>query len=230
MGIFDDEDKQIDNIDKNIRASIRDFIKANYKGVFKVSKTINADGKYEVSSVYGVVVTNKEIESLTNGLFVWTEARCFDCSDCYLLTSLEGAPEKVGEKFTCFRCRSLKTLEGAPKEVGITFDCSSCKSLTSLEGAPREVGGSFVCSYCDDLVSLSGSPEAVGKIFDCSHCKNLESLDGVPISAEIVLNCSHCPKLTSFKDLPQRVSSFRCKGCSGVTRYIDIIIRNNSEY
>lgn len=208
MGIFDDEDKQIDNIDKNIRASIRDFIKANYKGVFKVSKTINADGKYEVSSVYGVVVTNKEIESLTNGLFVWTEARSFDCSDCYLLTSLEGAPEKVGEKFTCFRCRSLKT----------------------LEGAPREVGGSFVCSYCDALVSLSGSPGAVGKIFDCSHCKNLESLDGVPISAEIVLNCSHCPKLTSFKDLPQRVSSFRCKGCSGVTRYIDIIIRNNSEY
>lgn len=208
MGIFDDEDKQIDNIDKNIRASIRDFIKANYKGVFKVSKTINADGKYEVSSVYGVVVTNKEIESLTNGLFVWTEARCFDCSDCYLLTSLEGAPEKVGEKFTCFRCRSLKT----------------------LEGAPREVGRSFVCSYCDALVSLSGSPGAVGKIFDCSHCKNLESLDGVPISAEIVLNCSHCPKLTSFKDLPQRVSSFRCKGCSGVTRYIDIIIRNNSEY
>lgn len=208
MGIFDDEDKQIDNIDKNIRASIRDFIKANYKGVFKVSKTINADGKYEVSSVYGVVVTNKEIESLTNGLFVWTEARSFDCSDCYLLTSLEGAPEKVGEKFTCFRCRSLKT----------------------LEGAPREVGRSFVCSYCDALVSLSGSPGAVGKIFDCSHCKNLESLDGVPISAEIVLNCSHCPKLTSFKDLPQRVSSFRCKGCSGVTRYIDIIIRNNSEY
>lgn len=208
MGIFDDEDKQIDNIDKNIRASIRDFIKANYKGVFKVSKTINADGKYEVSSVYGVVVTNKEIESLTNGLFVWTEARSFDCSDCYLLTSLEGAPEKVGEKFTCFRCRSLKT----------------------LEGAPCEVGRSFVCSYCDALVSLSGSPGAVGKIFDCSHCKNLESLDGVPISAEIVLNCSHCPKLTSFKDLPQRVSSFRCKGCSGVTRYIDIIIRNNSEY
>ena len=208
MGIFDDEDKQIDNIDKNIRASIRDFIKANYKGVFKVSKTINADGKYEVSSVYDAVVTNKEIESLTNGLFVWTEARSFDCSDCYLLTSLEGAPEKVGEKFTCFRCRSLKT----------------------LEGAPCEVGRSFVCSYCDALVSLSGSPGAVGKIFDCSHCKNLESLDGVPISAEIVLNCSHCPKLTSFKDLPQRVSSFRCKGCSGVTRYIDIIIRNNSEY
>ena len=208
MGIFDDEDKQIDSIDKNIRASIRDFIKANYKGVFKVSETINADGKYEVSSVYGVVVTNKEIESLTNGLFVWTEARSFDCSDCYLLTSLEGAPEKVGEKFTCFRCRSLKT----------------------LEGAPCEVGRSFVCSYCDALVSLSGSPGAVGKIFDCSHCKNLESLDGVPISAEIVLNCSHCPKLTSFKDLPQRVSSFRCKGCSGVTRYIDIIIRNTSEY
>ena len=44
-----------------------------------------------------------------------------DCADAYL-TSLEGAPQKVGRDFYCYD-----------------------NKLTSLKGAPQKVGGDFVC-------------------------------------------------------------------------------------
>jgi len=66
--------------------------------------------------------------------------RCIDNS----LTSLEGAPEKVGGSFLCYY-NSLTSLKGAPEKVGGDFYCSN-NSLTSLEGAPKEVGRDFYCS------------------------------------------------------------------------------------
>jgi hypothetical protein len=66
----------------------------------------------------------------------------FDC-DNNSLTSLEGAPKKVGEYFACHN-NSLTSLEGAPKKVVGNFSCYN-NSLTSLEGAPQEVGGNFSC-------------------------------------------------------------------------------------
>ena len=46
-----------------------------------------------------------------------------------------------------FRCidNSLTSLKGAPEKVGGDFYCSN-NSLTSLEGAPKEVGRDFYCS------------------------------------------------------------------------------------
>ena len=61
------------------------------------------------------------------------------------LTSLEGAPSKVGGGFRCYS-NKLTSLEGAPSKVGGHFDCGH-NQLTSLEGAPKEVGGDFSCSY-----------------------------------------------------------------------------------
>ena len=45
-----------------------------------------------------------------------------------------------------FDCRNntLTSLKGAPKKVGGVFDCSYNK-LTSLEGVPKEVEGNFHC-------------------------------------------------------------------------------------
>ena len=40
---------------------------------------------------------------------------------------------------------SLTSLEGAPRKVGGHFYCSN-NSLTSLEGAPQSVGGDFHCA------------------------------------------------------------------------------------
>ena len=64
----------------------------------------------------------------------------FNCSD-NRLTSLEGAPRKVGGLFTCSD-NLLTSLEGAPQSVGGNFWCNS-SLLTSLEGAPQKVGGSL---------------------------------------------------------------------------------------
>lgn len=66
--------------------------------------------------------------------------------NCYHnhLTSLKGAPKKVGGNFIC-SWNNLTSLKGAPETVGGGFNCGS-NQLTSLEGAPKKVGD-FVCSY-----------------------------------------------------------------------------------
>ena len=134
------DDDLIDKTDKMIKDEIKSFLKENYNGVVKISKKPNADGKYEVSSTKKITVKNRNITSLTNGMFVWTVVRgTFGCDSCY----------------------SLKSLEGAPKEVGGDFNCNNCDSLTSLEGAPKKVGGNFYCSVCkiqfteDDVKQVS---------------------------------------------------------------------------
>ena len=48
----------------------------------------------------------------------------FNCDFCHFLTSLEGAPEKVGRDFVCSQCNLLESLAGGPKEVGRCFGCS----------------------------------------------------------------------------------------------------------
>ena len=55
---------------------------------------------------------------------------------------------RVDAFFDCAGCTSLTSLEGAPQKVGRDFYCSNCTSLTSLEGAPQKVGGDFRCSDC----------------------------------------------------------------------------------
>ena len=136
-----DVDDNIDNVDKNIKDQIKQFLNDNFDKAFlyKISDKPNADGKYEVSSSNNITVENKKITSLTNKSFIWTTVDGdFDCSDC----------------------KSLKSLEGAPKEVE-NFSCTNCTSLKSLEGASKEVYGDFLCSYCgikfttDDVKKVS---------------------------------------------------------------------------
>ena len=67
----------------------------------------------------------------------------FDCRDNQL-TSLEGAPRRVGVNFYC-QGNQLTSLEGAPQRVGGDFDCED-NQLTSLEGAPEMIGGDLFCS------------------------------------------------------------------------------------
>ena len=107
----------------------------------------------------------------------------FRC-DNNMLTSIEGAPQKVGGDFWChnnkltslvgapqkvqnFYCpgNKLTSLVGAPQNVGRDFDCSH-NSLTSLEGAPKKVGRHFWCGY-NKLTSLEGAPQEVGWSFAC---------------------------------------------------------------
>jgi hypothetical protein len=80
------------------------------------------------------------------------------------LTSLEGAPQKVGDVFDC-RSNRLTSLEGAPLTVGRGFYCGNNR-LTSLVGAPLTVGN-FICNN-NQITSLVGAPQTVGTIFHCN--------------------------------------------------------------
>lgn len=165
------DDDLVDTADEFI---IMHFLRDNYQNVdnCQIRKDIGSNGKYVVDCKGKLIVKNKSIISLTNGLFEFgIIKRDFICHNCTSLTSLEGAPKEVGEDFICRQCTSLTSLKGAPKEIGESFDCTYCTSLTSLEGAPKEVGGTFNCSYCTSLTSLKGAPKKVGKNFYCVGSK-----------------------------------------------------------
>lgn len=154
------------NRPKNIDVSqvaVAEYININYKTKGKLTyKATN--GIYIVNCNGDVNVENKEIGKLTEG-FVWEEVKGdFDCSLCWDLKSLEGAPKKVGGTFNCSNCQNLKSIVGAPKEVGLNFICSDCKNLISLKGAPEKVGEYFYCYNCQNLTSLKGAPKKAKKI------------------------------------------------------------------
>ena len=185
-----------------IKKIIEKWIYANFRvDGLKISDNTNKDGLYEVSAV-DVSTKNKNITSLTNDLFIWKEVKVdFDCFDCTLLKTLEGAPKEVGGNFNCSYCKSLKSLEGAPKKVSEDFSCSWCTSLTSLEGAPKKIGRDFSCSYCRSLTSLKDAPKEVGGFFSCSYCRSLTSLKGAPKEVGGWFYCDNCSSLKSI-DLP----------------------------
>lgn len=161
-------------------AMIKKFVGDNFYCVPKISKKPNKDGMYEVQSSSYLEVRKKNIESFTNGMFVWTKVKDY-CwiENCTNLKSLEGAPSIVGKGFKCINCPSITSLKGAPENVGKDFICVDCKSLTSLEGAPKMVNGDFSCARCESLTSLDGAPEMVKGSFVCSDCGKKFSEDEV---------------------------------------------------
>ena len=121
------------------------------------------------------------------------------------LTSLKGAPQKVGQVFSCGDNR-LTTLEGAPQKVGGGFfgggfNCND-NNLTTLEGGPQEVGGHFYCEH-NQLTSLEGAPQKVGGGFHCGD-NSLTTLEGAPQVVGGRFDCSN-NNLTSLKGAPQKV-------------------------
>ena len=212
------DDDLVDKTDEMIiKDEIKSFLKANYncKGSIKISEKPNKDDLYEVSSNFVVEVTNKNIISLTNGLFIWTTVDGgFYCNNCKFLKSLEGSPKEVGGGFYCYSCNSLKSLEGAPEKVEGDFYCNDCNSLTSLKGSPKEVGGGFYCSDCNSLKSLEGAPGKVSGTFYCSNCQSLKSLKGAPEKVGESFYCYNCKSLKSLEGAPKNVKKyFNCRGC-----------------
>jgi hypothetical protein len=78
---------------------------------------------------------------------------------CYYqdLTDFKGV--RFGIVTGNFDCsvNKLTSLEGAPKKVGGSFNCGNNK-LTSLKDAPQEVGGNFDCFH-NKLISLKDAPQ-----------------------------------------------------------------------
>jgi len=129
----------------------------------------------------------------------------FSCNDNQL-TTLEGAPRKVGESFYCYN-NQLTSLEGAPQKVGGSFYCND-NQLTTLEGAPREVGEDFWCEN-NQLTSLEGAPREVRKNFYCRN-NQLTSLEGAPQVLGMGFYCQN-NQLTTLEGAPQEVGGcFYC--------------------
>lgn len=166
--LLDDEDALGTEMDMR---AVESWIKENFeiKGTLKISDDFVVDCNRDVT------VKNRDITSLTNGMFRWGRVDgVFDCSFCKNLESLKGAPEVVGERFNCSFCDELKNLEGSPKYVkGTAFNCSYCQNLTSLKGAPEEVDGHFDCEGCVKLTSLKGAPKKVKGYINCTGCEKL---------------------------------------------------------
>ena len=194
--IFDIDDN-IDNMDESIKDQIKQFLNDNFTNASKckISEKPNKDGKFEVLVNGNVEVKDKNLTSLTNDIFIWTN---------------------IKGNFICDYCNSLTSLEGAPKEVGGFFDCEGCQLLTSLKGAPKKVGNDFYCNNCNSLTSLKGAPEKVGRDFDCFNCNSLTSLEGAPKEVRGDFSCFNCNSLTSLEGAPKEVGGdFYCRNCKG---------------
>jgi hypothetical protein len=216
---------------------IKKFLTTNYKiaiSKIKISKAPDSDGKYIADIKGDVIISNKELDNLTNELFKFgvvdgnfncsfckitslvgapKEVKFFDCSYCQNLTSLEGAPEKA-DTFSCKSCGKLSSLMGAPEIVN-NFYCGSCK-ITSLVGAPKEVKV-FDCSYCSKLINLEGAPKKADE-FVCSDCESLRNLKGAPKKAKS-FTCSYCINLTSLEGAPKEVDYFNCDDCEELSSF-----------
>ena len=141
----------------------------------------------------------------------------FDVSHNPNLRSLEGAPQYVGGIFNCIECSKLTNLKGAPKYVGENFDCWGCKKLISLQGCPEEVGGGFDCGSTG-ITNLQFAPKKVGGNFECRTCKNLQSLKGAPRRVEKNFDCWSCQNLKSLQGGPEYVGGkFECSWCKSLT-------------
>ena len=105
-----------------------------------------------------------------------TVLRSYDCS-LNQLTSLEGAPEMLQDKFICSHNKTLKSLEHSPKVVGCYF-AVSC-GLVSLNG---------ISEYVNDSLDVSDNP--------------LEHLRGISkfIQGDVVLQNT---PIVQFYDIPE---------------------------
>jgi hypothetical protein len=190
---------------------IIDFIKRIYDVRENQLVVRKEKSEYVVDCNGYVYVSDKNIKSLTEGLFKWGVIRnSFNCSYCKNLTSLEGAAEKVGDSFNCSYCENLTSLEGAPEFVESSFECSGCKKIKTLEGAPKEIGWNFSCSLCDSLESLKGCPEIIPKCFSIEWCKSLTSLDFFPKRIGRALYCNGCGREFTLEEIK--------KVCKGVKK------------
>ena len=189
---------RVKNKEVNHEVIVRDFLEANYK--FDGPYTIKTTNKGFVVDVKGnVVVMNKSITSLTNGLFRFGEVSgCFYCTECKSLKTLEGAPKKC-YTFNCTDCDSLTSLEGSPKNCSI-FDCGNCENLTSLKGAPNIVNSFSVSNT--GIKDFKDAPKKINSNVFCTRCKNLESLKGLKSVRGIIFAglCSNLKDYAGFED------------------------------
>ena len=121
------DDELVEKTDNLIRDGILDFLVKNYKGSYKISEKPNKDDLYEVSCTNRVNIINKNIKSLTNGMFIWTTVGGY--FSCYnnQLTSLNAS-----------NCESLKELLCGENQL-TSLDINGCRALEYLSCSDNQL-------------------------------------------------------------------------------------------
>lgn len=145
-------------------SSVKQFLKENYKGTFKISSSPNKDGKYEVSSTGKVYLKNTDATALTNGEFIFTDCKWFVVEEAENLTTLEGFPQDVKEQ-AIVSYLNITDLTGMPEKISGSLKVSYCPNLVSLNGCPNTIDGMFECTGNKKLVGLEDGPTRVGEIY-----------------------------------------------------------------
>ena len=104
----------------------------------------------------------------------------------------------VQRGFSCSH-NKLTSLAGAPRRVGGFFSCTN-NELANLEGATQDVGGNFSCSE-NKLLTLKGAPPGLRKRFLCHHNPGLKSLEHAPQSARDIT--SDFGQFKSWDEVPE---------------------------
>ena len=221
---------------------ITEWIKEHYRGMgpyeVEMSEALNikhdwndlsfrdektSDGKFIVDFKGNLEFYSSDrdnLKSLTNDMFVWGNVDGSFAYNTYggKLETLEGAPMRVGRRFTCNGSSKLKTLEGAPEYVGGGFNCNLNRSLISLKGCPKYVGGHFVVAQNAKLKKLDYMPDTIGAEIYLDLCKSLESLKGLPKVVNGNLYINGCVSLESLEGCPVEINGkFSFDGCKGIT-------------
>jgi hypothetical protein len=188
------------------------FLKSNVEGTWTLNKDGSVDVKGEVHITYHIQFPLPVRFNIIEGSFFYQH--------CENLTSLDGSPRIVTEKFQIVECHNLKTLEGAPEEIGGNFSASDLKKLVSLKGSPKKVG-SFYC-YASPLTSLEGSPIEVEGNYELLLNDKLTTLKGAPKVVGGSFNLSNLYELKTLEYCPEKV------GQNLVIRNCDITSLNHA--
>lgn len=205
--LLDDEEEIGKNVEINIKTKIKQFLKDNYKGRCKISKTPDSDGKYIVDCEGDLICRNKVHDSITNDFFKFGVIKGdFIFKGTSKITSLEGGPIEVGNR-CWYHNVNVETLEGAPKIVKY-FECIS-ENLISLNGCPEHLIGFSISS--PKLASLKNSPRTV-EVYICQDCIKLKNFEGMP-NTVTDLYCQHCLGLESFEGCPNELNILAMDDC-----------------
>ena len=145
-------------IDGKTKATTKDQVKTILDNLEIKNYTINEDLTVDVTGNIKIDYRPLKVIPVQFGVVTGD----FICS-INQLTTLKGAPTKVGGYFNC-TSNQLTTLKGGPTKVGEDFYCGN-NQLTTLQGGPIKVGKNFYCNG-NKLTTLEGGPTEVGGDFD----------------------------------------------------------------
>lgn len=212
-------------------SEVREFLKANYIGTFKVSNKPNADDLFEVSaSINDILMLNKNATALTNGKFIFTDIGGKKKLNFTVyskkLTDLSGAPRYVSGEFKIMS-PVLKSLKGCENTETHNFMLSGCDKLESLEYCPKvihhginisttgintlkyipESNNTYNTIFLDKLPNISNLEGLNNKkvtSLDIRDCGSLKSLKGGPQEVLINVYINDCPAFSSLEGFPKK--------------------------